>query len=68
MNPICSKELLFFSFIPAFVKAQDSYQEKVTSACNMGLTVANNGLTGNCFKGNFLLNNAPSCQYPKGQV
>ncbi len=32
----------------------------------MGLTVANNGLTGNCFKGNFLLNNAPSCQYPKG--
>ena len=42
---------------PAFLKAQDSYQEKVTSACNMGLTIANNGLIGNCFKGNYLLNN-----------
>lgn len=60
-----NKFILFFLFIPAIIRAQDSYQEKVTSACNMGLTIANNGLTGNCFKGNFLLNNAPSCQYPK---
>lgn len=62
-----SKFLLFVCFLlPGFLKAQDSYQEKVTSSCNIGLTISNNGLIGNCFKGNYLLNNAPSCQYPKG--
>src|ERR1700735_593753 len=58
--------VILILFVPAYLKAQDSYQEKVTSACNIGLTIANNGLTGNCFKGNYLLDNAPSCQYPKG--
>lgn len=64
---MASRILLFFLLlIPYIVRGQDSYDEKVTTAANIGLTVSNLGLTGNCFKGNFNLNHAPSCEYPRG--
>jgi hypothetical protein len=58
--------LVTFLFLHSVANAQDSYEEKVTTAANIGLTVSNIGLTGNCFKGNFNLNHAPSCEYPRG--
>lgn len=60
-----SRFLILFFFLPFFSKAQASYDEKVTSASNIGLTVSNLGLTGNAFKGNFNILKSPSCEFPR---
>lgn len=44
--------------------AQPTYQERVTSVSNIGMTISNIGLVGNAFRGNFNLNNQPSVEYP----
>jgi hypothetical protein len=53
--------LLSFSAI-----SQAIYEEKVTSASNVGMTVSNLGIIGNSFSGSFSVKGFPSAQYPKG--
>lgn len=48
------------------VLAQASYEEKVTSVSNIGLTVSNLGIIGNSFSGSFTLEGHPSCEFPVG--
>jgi hypothetical protein len=45
---------------------QSSFDEKFTSAGNVGLTVNNFGVIGNSFNGSFDLQGFPSCEYPRG--
>ena len=47
-------------------KAQTSFEEKVTSACNIEMTVTNLGIIGNSFNGSFDLFGHGSCEFPKG--
>lgn len=47
-----------------FSFSQASFQEKFTTAANIGLTVTNLGLIGNAFGGSFDLLGYPSCEYP----
>ena len=42
-----------------------SFDEKFTTASNVGLTVSNLGIIGNAFNGSFDLEGFPSCRYPK---
>ncbi|HHG86262.1 MAG TPA: hypothetical protein ENJ82_16045, partial [Bacteroidetes bacterium] len=42
-----------------------SFDEKYTTASNVGLTVSNLGIIGNAFNGSFDLEGFPSCKYPK---
>lgn len=46
--------------------AQASFEEKYTTASNIGLTVNNFGIIGNAFGGSFDLEGFPSCEYPRG--
>lgn len=46
--------------------SQASFDEKHTTAGNIGLTVTNLGIVGNAFGGSFDLEGAPSCEYPIG--
>jgi hypothetical protein len=41
-----------------------SFEERVTSVSNVGLTVNNLGSIGNAFRGDFNLIGSPSCEYP----
>lgn len=43
-----------------------SFDEKHTTAANIGLTVTNYGIIGNSFGASFDLEGAPSCEYPIG--
>ncbi len=45
--------------------AQSSFDEKFTSAGNIGLTVNNFGVIGNAFNGSFDVLGYPSCEYPR---
>lgn len=45
---------------------QASFDEKYTTASNIGLTVTNFGIIGNSFGGSFDLEGFPSCEYPRG--
>lgn len=45
--------------------AQPTFQERVTTVSNVGMTISNIGLIGNAFRGSFNLNNQPSVEYPK---
>ena len=42
----------------------DVYDEKVTTAANIGATLSNLGLIGNSFSGSFNVEGFPSCEYP----
>ncbi|MEM6263098.1 MAG: hypothetical protein AAGI38_11365 [Bacteroidota bacterium] len=42
------------------------YEERVTSAGNIGTTISNLGLIGNSFSGSFNIEGKPSCEYPVG--
>ncbi len=41
-----------------------SFEERVTDVCNVGLTINNLGMIGNAFKGDFNLIGAPSAEFP----
>lgn len=41
-----------------------SFEEKVTSAGNIGMTINNLGMIGNSFSGSFSIEGFPSCEYP----
>ncbi len=41
-----------------------SFEERVTSASNVGMTINNLGMIGNAFSGNFVTLNSPSAEYP----
>lgn len=41
-----------------------SFEEKVTSAGNIAMTVNNLGMVGNSFSGSFSIEGFPSCEYP----
>ncbi len=45
--------------------AQSSFDEKFTSAGNIGLTLNNFGVIGNAFNGSFDVLGYPSCEYPR---
>ncbi|MEM7035958.1 MAG: hypothetical protein AAF570_03190, partial [Bacteroidota bacterium] len=51
-----------FSYTLVF--SQASFDEKYTTASNIGLTVTNLGIIGNSFGGSFNLEGFPSCEYP----
>jgi hypothetical protein len=52
----------FLVFSSLLLQAQ---AERWTTAGEIGLTMTNVGTIGNAFKGNFQLQNAPSCEYPR---
>ncbi|HEX2899340.1 MAG TPA: hypothetical protein VHS96_06440, partial [Bacteroidia bacterium] len=52
--------------IVAVLNGQSSFDEKYTSAGNVGLTVNNFGVIGNAFNGSFDVQGFPSCEYPRG--
>ncbi len=54
-----------FTFSENYVFAQASFQEKVTSASNIAMTVNNLGTIGNAFSGSFNVLGNPSCEFPK---
>lgn len=41
-------------------------QDRVTTQCNIGMTINNLGLIGNAFRGSYTQLNYPSCEYPVG--
>lgn len=53
--------LLFFQHS----QAQSSFDEKVTTVSNVGLTLNNVGTFGNAFRGSFDVLGNPSCEYPR---
>lgn len=60
---------ILYAFIAAFAYgnllfAQASFDEKHTTASNIGMTVSNLGIIGNAFSGSFNLEGQPSCEYP----
>lgn len=68
LRPLMKKHVIAFSAIVGLVStgvSQASYDEQITSACNVGLTVTNVGTFGNAFRGNFDLLGSPSCEYPR---
>lgn len=52
---------LLISVLNAF---SQSFEERVTTVSNVGLTVNNLGMIGNAFKGDFNLSGAPSAEFP----
>lgn len=56
-------QLVCIFLFPLGLAAQ-SFEERVTSVSNVGLTVNNLGSIGNAFKGDFNLKGAPSAEYP----
>ncbi len=46
--------------------AQGFYDEKLTTAGNIRMTINNLGMIGNAFKGSYNVLNYPSCEYPAG--
>ena len=61
-NLLCATAIVASS---SEIFAQASYQEKVTSASNIAMTVSNLGLIGNSFSGSFNVLGNPSCEFPK---
>ncbi len=55
----------FLLFLVLTVQAQRSFEEKVTSASNISMTVNNLGMVGNAFSGSYQVQGFPSCEYPK---
>ncbi|MGB0175854.1 MAG: hypothetical protein ACPF9D_01730 [Owenweeksia sp.] len=63
------RSLAFFSAFLVFaftVKAQQSFDDKVTNASNVRLNVSNYGTFGNAFRGYKDGSGDPSCEYPAG--
>lgn len=61
-------KILYAAIITLFSVNQlfgQSFDEKFTTASNVGLTVSNLGIIGNAFNGSFDLEGFPSCKYPK---
>ncbi len=61
--------LLITAFLTCFfssTNAQNSFEEKVTSASNLAMTINNLGMIGNGFSGSYQVQGFPSCEYPKG--
>lgn len=58
--------LIIAVFFSTGIFAQASFEEKVTSACNIGMTISNLGIIGNSFGGSFDIEGFPSCEYPVG--
>lgn len=58
--------ILFFSLIAGTARGQlaDVFDEKITTAGNIGGTVTNLGLIGNSFSGSFNVEGNPSFEYP----
>lgn len=57
----------FSLFILTFMSIacySQSFEERVTEVCNVGLTVNNLGMIGNAFKGDFNLIGSPSAEFP----
>lgn len=68
-GPNLYRILLLTTFFCCFLnlaKAQNSFEEKVTSASNIGMTVNNLGMIGNGFGGSYQVQGFPSCEYPQG--
>ncbi|MFB6307429.1 MAG: hypothetical protein ABEH43_10675, partial [Flavobacteriales bacterium] len=62
------KKILTY-FIILFINlnlSSQSFDEKVTEASNVGMTVTNVGTIGNGFNGSFNLLDYPSCEFPRG--
>jgi hypothetical protein len=62
---------LFYGIIAGLLSgqalfSQSSFEEKYTTASNIGMTVSNFGIIGNAFGGSFDLEGQPSCEYPRG--
>lgn len=57
--------ILFFATLSG-VRAQSSFDEKVTTASNVRLNVTNYGTFGNAFRGYRDGSGTPSCEYPAG--
>lgn len=57
--------IFIFTFISISVFSQAKYEEKVTSASNVGMTISNLGIIGNSFSGSFSVKGYPSAQFPK---
>ncbi len=55
--------VVIFVFCCGVVWSQESFDEKYTSSSNLGLTITNNGIIGNSFKGSYA-KGFPSCEYP----
>lgn len=45
--------------------AQSNFAQKLTNESNVWMTIANNGLLGNAFRGVYVTNNWPSAQFPR---
>lgn len=60
---VCIVSLLAWNML---LSQSTSFDEKHTSAANIGLTVTNYGIIGNSFGASFNLEGAPSCEYPVG--
>lgn len=52
--------------ITQLARGQNSFEEKVTSASNVGMTINNLGMIGNGFSGSYQVQGFPSCEYPIG--
>ena len=57
---------LLLLLVTCSVFAQPTFDEKLTTQCNVRLTVANVGLFGNNFKGSYTAKGYPSCEFPAG--
>lgn len=58
------QRILFPLLLLGLLRGQDVYNEKVTTASNVGMTISNLGICGNSFSGSFSVNGYPSCEYP----
>ncbi len=56
--------ILFLSAFTAVLVAQESFDEKLTSVSNVGMTINNVGTFGNAFRGSFAVLDYPSCEFP----
>jgi hypothetical protein len=58
--------LLSLCLLSLTLRGQASYEEKVTTVSNIGMTVSNLGIIGNSFSGTFSVEGFPSCEFPVG--
>lgn len=55
---------VIFAALSFCVRAQDSFDEELTSVSNVGMTINNVGTFGNAFRGSFSVLDYPSCEFP----
>jgi hypothetical protein len=59
--------VLFFTFLLFISKGKcQNLEDRVTTQCNIGMTINNLGLIGNAFRGSYNQKKYSSCQYPAG--